>query len=49
MIVKASKGTGACHRVKKCAEIVFRRGTMIKGGRLAVLEEKNGSIRPKQE
>ena len=28
-IVKGSQDTGACYRVKKCAEIVFNRG---KGG-----------------
>ena len=43
MIVKASMDTGACYRVKKYAEIVFRRGTMIKGEGLAVLEGKGGS------
>ena len=31
IIVKASMDTGACYRVKKCAEIVFRKGKMIKG------------------
>ena len=31
MIVKASMDTGACYGVKKCAEIVFRKGKMIKG------------------
>ena len=31
--------TGACYRVKKCAEVVFRRGKMIKGEGLTVLEE----------
>ena len=40
IIVKASMDTGACYGVKKVAEIVFRRGTTIKGGELAVLEEK---------
>ena len=31
MVVKASVDTGACYGVKKCAEIVFRKGKMIKG------------------
>ena len=31
IIVKASRDTGACYRVKKCAEIVFRKCKMIKG------------------
>ena len=39
MIVKASIDTGACYGVKKCAEIVFRKSKMIKGGGLVVLEE----------
>ena len=49
MIVKASMDTGACYGVKKCAEIVFRKGKMINGEGLAVLEEKNGCIRHKQK
>ena len=40
MIVKASMDTGAGYGIKKCAEIVFRKGKMIKGKRLAALEEK---------
>ena len=39
-IVKASMDTGACYGVKKCAEIVFRKGKMVKGQGLPVLEEK---------
>ena len=39
-IVQASLDTGACYGVKKCAEIVFKRGKMIKGEGLSVLEEK---------
>ena len=38
-IVKASMDTGSCCGVKKCAEIVFSKGKMVKGGRLPVLEE----------
>ena len=49
MIVKASMDTEACYGVKECAEIVFKRVTMIKGEGLAVLEGKIGSIRPKEE
>ena len=30
--------TGACYGVKKCAEVIFKNGKMVKGG-LAVLEE----------
>ena len=40
MTVKASIDTGACYGVKKCAEIVFRKGKIIKGEGLVVLEEK---------
>ena len=40
MIVKASMDTGVGYGIKKCAEIVFRKGKMIKGKRLAALEEK---------
>ena len=39
-MVKVSMDTGACYGVKKCAEIVFRKGKMTKGEGLAVLEEK---------
>ena len=46
IIVKASMDTGACYRVKKCAEIVFRKGKMIKGEGLAVLEEKMDALDP---
>ena len=39
-IVQASLNTGACYGVKKCAEIVFKTGKMIKGEGLSVIEEK---------
>ena len=39
MIAEASKDTGACYGVKKCAEIEFKNGKMMKEG-LAVLEER---------
>ena len=45
-IVKASMDTGACYGVKKCAEIVFKKGKMIKGEGLTVLEEKMEAIDP---
>ena len=38
--------TGACYRVKKCVEIVFKKGKMIKEEALAVLEEKMDLLRP---
>ena len=40
IIIKASMDTGACCGVKKCVEIVFKKGEMVKGIGLAVLEEK---------
>ena len=46
MIVKASMDTGAYYGVKKCAEIVFRKGKMIKGEGFAVLEEKMDALDP---
>ena len=46
MIVKASMDTGACYGVNECTEIVFRRGTMIKGEGLAVLEENMEALDP---
>ena len=38
--------TGVGYEVKKCAEIVFRKDKMIKGGELAVLEEKMDALYP---
>ena len=46
IIVKASMDTGACYGVKKCAEIVFKKGKMVKGIGLAVLEEKMKAFDP---
>ena len=45
-IVKASMDTGACYGVKKCAEIVLRKGKMVKGEGLPVLEEKMEALDP---
>ena len=45
-MVKVSMDTGACYGVKKCAEIVFRKGKMTKGEGLAVLEEKIDALNP---
>ena len=46
MIVKASMDTGACYGVKKCTEIVLRKGKMVKGEGLPVLEEKMEALDP---
>ena len=40
--------TGACYGVKKCTEIVFRKGKMVKGEGLAVLEEKMKALEPEK-
>ena len=47
-IVQASLDTGACYGVKKCAEIVLKRGKMIKGEGLSVIEEKMKALDPEQ-
>ena len=39
-IVQTSHDTGACYGVAKCAEIIFERGKMVKGGGLQVLQER---------
>ena len=46
MIVKASMEAGACYGVKKCAEIVFRKGKMVKSEGLQVLEKKMHALDP---
>ena len=46
MIVKASMDTGACCEVKKCAEIVFRKGKMIKGEELDCFGKKMNALDP---
>ena len=48
MIVQASRDTGACYGVKKCAEVVFRKGKMVKGEGLTVLEEKMQAMDPEK-
>ena len=39
--------TGACYGVKKCAEVIFKNGKMVKGEVLAVLEERMEALDPK--
>ena len=48
MIVKVSTDTGACCGGKKCEEIVFRKGKMIKGEGLNVSEGKMDALDPKK-
>ena len=47
-IVQASLDTGACYGVKKCAEVVFVRGKMVKAEGLEVLAEKMKALDPNQ-
>ena len=46
--VQASLDTEACYWVEKCAEIVFKRGKMIKGEGLSVIEERMKALEPEQ-
>ena len=46
IIVKASIDTDTCYGVKKCAEIVFKKGKIVKGIGLALLEEKMKALDP---
>ena len=47
-IVKASRDTGACYGVKKCAEIVFLRGKMVHADGLEVLNERMKALDPEK-
>ena len=49
MIAKASMDTGACYGVKKCTEVIFENGKMVKGEGLAVLEERMKNIGSRPE
>ena len=48
IIVRASDDTGAVYGVKKCAEIVFRRGEMIQAEGLTILV-KPEALDPEKE
>ena len=48
IIVKVSSDTGACYGVKKCAEVVFKDGKMIKGMGLDILQEKMRALDPNE-
>ena len=39
-IVQASRDIGACDGIVKCAEIIFKRGKMVKGEGLQVFQER---------
>ena len=45
-IVQASFDTGARYGVKKCAEVVFRKGVMVKGNGLSIMEDRMKSLDP---
>ena len=44
IIVKVSSDRGACYGVKKCAQVVFKDGKMIKGMGLDILQEKMSAL-----
>jgi len=46
IIVLASRDTGACYGVSKCAEIIFQNGKMTGGEGLQVLEERMKTMNP---
>ena len=46
--MQASLDTGACYGGKKCAEIVFKRGEMIKREGLSVIKENMKALDPEQ-
>ena len=48
-IVQASADTGAMYGVKKCAEMVFEHGEMVKGEGLEVLEERMEALDPEKD
>ena len=48
VIVQASHDTGACYGVSKCAEAVFKRGKMVSGEGLEVLEEEMKVMDPNE-
>ena len=47
-IVKASEDTGAVYGVRKCAEVVYRRGKMVRSEGLDMLHEKMPSLDPEE-
>ena len=44
--MKVSFDTGACYGVKKCAEIAFKKGKMVKGEGLQILRERMKALDP---
>ena len=48
ILVQASMDTGAIYAVKKCAEIVFKKGKMVQGEGLHILQERMKALDPKE-
>ena len=48
-IVQASVDTGACYGVKKCTEIVFKQGKMVKGEGLNISQETMKALDPEHK
>ena len=49
IIVRASDDKGAVYGVKKCAEILFKRGEMMKGEGLMIVDKKTETLDPEKE
>ena len=49
IVVQASMDTEAVYGVKKCAQMVFKKGKMVKGKVLWIMEERMKAIDPEQE
>ena len=41
--------TGACYGVKKCAEVIFKDGKMVKGEGLNILQERMSVLDPEKK
>ena len=48
IIVKASMDTGACYGKKKCTEVIFNNGELVKREGLNVLEERMIALDPEK-
>ena len=49
IIMPASDDTGAVYGVKKCPEIMFRRGKVTKGEGLTILQERAEVLDPEKD
>ena len=48
ILLQASMGAGVIYGVKKCAEMVFKNGRIIKGERLQILQERMKTLDPNE-